>query len=46
MNAANNKFENRFGEMERILKAKGLTLEAARPEQMEDAWEAAKVRER
>jgi MazG family protein len=44
MNAANNKFENRFGEMERILKAKGLTLEAASPEQMEDAWEAAKVR--
>lgn len=46
MNAANNKFENRFGEMERILKQSGLTLEAASPGQMEDAWEAAKGRER
>lgn len=46
MNAANNKFEKRFGEMERILKAKGFTLEAASPDQMEDAWEAAKDRER
>ena len=31
MTAANNKFENRFGEMERILKNKNLTLEAATP---------------
>ncbi len=46
MNAANNKFENRFGEMERILKQSGLTLEAASPGQMEDAWETAKGRER
>lgn len=42
MAAANNKFEERFGEMERILKVSGLTLEAATSSQMEDAWEAAK----
>lgn len=42
MAAANSKFETRFGEMERILKAEGLTLEAATSSQMEDAWEAAK----
>lgn len=42
MAAANNKFEKRFGEMERILKTTGLTLEAATPAQMEDGWEAAK----
>jgi MazG family protein len=46
MAAANLKFENRFGEMERILKAKGLTLDAATPSQMEDSWEAAKRGER
>ena len=46
MAAANTKFETRFGEMERILKAKGLTLEAATPSQMEDAWEAAKLKGR
>ena len=44
MNAANNKFENRFGAMERHLAAAGLTLEGATPQQMEDAWEAAKGR--
>lgn len=42
--AANTKFETRFGEMERVLRAQGLTLEAATPAQMEDAWEAAKSR--
>ncbi|NQX02542.1 nucleoside triphosphate pyrophosphohydrolase [bacterium] len=42
MAAANNKFEKRFGEMERILKATGLSLEAATPAQMEEGWEAAK----
>ena len=44
MAAANTKFEKRFGEMERILRSRGLTLEAATPAQMEDAWEAAKQR--
>ena len=44
MAAANTKFENRFGEMERILSAGGLTLEAASAAQMEDAWEVAKRR--
>ena len=42
MTAANSKFETRFGEMEAILKADGLTLEAATAAQMEAAWEAAK----
>jgi MazG family protein len=42
MSSANNKFEKRFGEMERILTSKNLTLEAATPAEMEDAWEAAK----
>ena len=40
--ASNEKFERRFGEMERRLKALGLTLEAATAEQMDEAWEAAK----
>jgi MazG family protein len=42
MNAANNKFEARFGAMERLLKAGRLSLEAATPGQMEEAWESAK----
>lgn len=45
MDAANRKFETRFGVMERILKAKRLTLDAATPAQMEDAWVAAKASE-
>jgi len=44
MASANAKFESRFGEMERILAAAGFTLEAATPDQMEDAWEEAKSR--
>lgn len=44
MAAANGKFEARFGEMERILKSAGLSLEAASPAQMEDAWAEAKQR--
>ncbi len=43
MAAANTKFENRFGKMEALLEAMGLTLEAAAPCQMEEAWETAKV---
>ena len=45
MAAANSKFENRFGEMERLLKSTNLTLETATTVQMEDAWIAAKHRE-
>lgn len=41
--SANAKFESRFGVMEQILKSSGLTLEAATPAQMEDAWEQAKL---
>jgi len=42
MASANNKFEQRFGDMERRLSAQGLTLEAATPDQMESAWQASK----
>lgn len=45
MAAANDKFERRFGEMERQLKAEGLSLDAATPARMEDAWSAVKLRE-
>ena len=44
MASANTKFETRFGEMEQILSAAGLTLDAATAVQMDDAWEAAKRR--
>lgn len=44
MASANAKFESRFNEMECILAAAGLTLEAATPDQMEGAWEEAKSR--
>ncbi|MEK7953865.1 nucleoside triphosphate pyrophosphohydrolase [Luteolibacter soli] len=42
LSAANEKFEKRFGDMERRLKEAGLSLEAATADQMDDAWEAAK----
>jgi MazG family protein len=45
MEAANRKFEHRFNLMERILKARKLSLEAATPTQMEDAWVTAKASE-
>lgn len=45
MAAANDKFEARFGEMERLLKAEGQSLETATPAQMEDAWSAVKREE-
>lgn len=42
MDAANRKFENRFGAMEAILKRRGLSLAEADPETMETAWQEAK----
>lgn len=42
MATANVKFETRFTNMEKLLKERGLTLEAATPDEMEDAWEEAK----
>jgi MazG family protein len=42
MVTANAKFEQRFGVMERLLVAGGLSLEAATLEQMEAAWQQAK----
>ncbi len=45
MAAANAKFEERFGEMEAILNASGLTLDAATASEMDGAWEAAKLRQ-
>ncbi len=43
--AANDKFERRFGEMEKNLTAAGLALGEATSQQMEEAWEAAKSAE-
>ncbi len=40
--AANRKFEERFGRMERALDEQGIGLEKAGLEQMEEAWQAAK----
>lgn len=42
MAAANAKFEKRFGVMEGLLISAGLSLDAASPAEMEDAWETAK----
>jgi len=42
LSAANDKFEKRFGEMERRLKESGVSLEEATTDQMDDGWEAAK----
>ena len=42
MAAANAKFENRFAAMEQTLAAQGLPLQSATPDQMEQAWQAAK----
>lgn len=42
MAAANAKFERRFDAMEERLRQSGRTLEAATPEEMEEAWEAVK----
>ena len=42
MARANAKFEARFHEMERLLRKRGHTLEAATAEQMEAAWDEAK----
>ena len=44
MASTNAKFENRFAEMESILKCKGQTVEAATADEMDEAWEAAKNR--
>lgn len=44
MARANDKFERRFGEMEKDLKAKGKPLGEATPAAMEEAWVAAKER--
>jgi len=44
MARANDKFERRFGEMEKDLKAAGKPLEKATLSEMEDAWVAAKLR--
>jgi len=44
MARANDKFEKRFGEMERALKAAGKTLEQASLGEMEEAWIGAKSR--
>jgi MazG family protein len=45
MAAANTKFENRFGVMEHSLQAQGLSLAAATADEMEHAWQTAKIAE-
>lgn len=42
LDAANRKFERRFNTLEQLIKAQGLTLQSATPEQMEAAWQQAK----
>lgn len=46
MRAANDKFERRFRALEAGLKAKGLTLEDAKLDQMEDQWQTVKQQEK
>jgi MazG family protein len=43
LDATNRKFEDRFGKMETLLEHQGLTLEAATLDQMEAAWQQAKI---
>ena len=43
MAAANRKFESRFGVIETALKARGISLAQATPEEMETEWEQAKM---
>jgi MazG family protein len=43
LTTANQKFESRFGQMEKTLKTQGITLEEATPHQMEEAWQATKL---
>lgn len=45
LQAANRKFERRFREVEAIVKQRGLRLEDATLEQMEDAWQQVKKSE-
>lgn len=44
MASANTKFEQRFAAMEQSLLSQGLDLTSASPDQMEQAWQAAKTR--
>ncbi|MBC8127813.1 MAG: nucleoside triphosphate pyrophosphohydrolase [Gloeobacteraceae cyanobacterium ES-bin-144] len=43
MAAANTKFENRFANMEALLKQRGISLEVANQTEMEAAWQSAKL---
>jgi MazG family protein len=43
MASANTKFEDRFAAMEQSLQTQGLDLASASPDQMEQAWQAAKM---
>ena len=46
LDAANRKFERRFNALEALLKGQGLSLADASAEQMEQAWQSVKRRER
>ncbi len=45
LQAANRKFERRFRHVEEIIRGKGLNMEEATLEQMEDAWQQVKKSE-
>ena len=45
LQAANRKFERRFRQVEEIIRGKGLNMEDATLEQMEDAWQQVKKQE-
>lgn len=46
LDAANRKFERRFNFLEKSLKAQGISLQDASTEQMEEAWQQAKLQEK
>jgi uncharacterized protein YabN with tetrapyrrole methylase and pyrophosphatase domain len=46
LRAANSKFERRFRDMESLVRERGLSLETLSPQQWENLWAEAKLRER
>lgn len=46
LDAANRKFERRFNKVEKSLKERGISLQDATAQQMEDAWQQAKQEEK
>ena len=46
LDAANRKFERRFNRVEKSLKERGISLQDATAQQMEEAWQQAKQEEK